>query len=253
MTKDALDRAARAARDVGAAAPHEVSRTRARVLESMARKARRRAPRAVWLASAATLLLAGTAWATGSTYGARVVSWIGGTLKRAPVAALTPHTERGASSWAGARLPDAGPPSAVLPPLPSADLPPLPAAAASTAPEAVPSLHPAAAARPVAARSDRPDRDALYAEAHHLHFVAHDPARALEAWDRYLAVAPSDVRAGLVLEARYNRAICLVRLGRRAEAAAALRPFADGEWDGYRQDDARALLRDIDSNGPGGP
>jgi hypothetical protein len=54
------------------------------------------------------------------------------------------------------------------------------------------------------------------------------------------------VRAGLVLEARYNRAICLMRLGRRTEAIAALRPFADGEWTGYRQEEARALLREID-------
>jgi len=46
----------------------------------------------------------------------------------------------------------------------------------------------------------------------------------------------------LVLEARYNRAICLVRLGRRAGARAALAPFASGAYGGYRQEDARALL-----------
>jgi hypothetical protein len=88
--------------------------------------------------------------------------------------------------------------------------------------------------------------DALYAEAHALHFVTRDPARTLAAWDRYLAVAPADARSGLVLEATYNRAICLVRLGRRAEAREALRPFADGAYGAYRREDARALLASID-------
>lgn len=76
---------------------------------------------------------------------------------------------------------------------------------------------------------------ALYEEAHRLHFAARDPARALAAWDRYLAVAPSGRFAP---EARYNRALALVRLGRTAEARAALRPFLDGS---YRREEATKL------------
>jgi hypothetical protein len=86
----------------------------------------------------------------------------------------------------------------------------------------------------------------LYDEAHTLHFVARDPARALAAWDRYLAAAPVDTRAALALEARYNRAICLVRLRRTEEARTALEPFANGTYGAYRSEEARALLRDLD-------
>jgi len=90
-----------------------------------------------------------------------------------------------------------------------------------------------------------PDPQALYAQAHALHFHGQDPARALAAWDRYLAAASQDIRSGLVLEARYNRAICLFRLGQREEARQALQPFADGRWGAYRQEDAQTLLGEL--------
>jgi hypothetical protein len=79
---------------------------------------------------------------------------------------------------------------------------------------------------------------ALYREAHRLHFVERDYAQALGAWDRYLASGSGP----LVLEARYNRAIALAHLGRREEATAALRQFADGERGGYRRQEALALI-----------
>ncbi|APR76600.1 Hypothetical protein A7982_01947 [Minicystis rosea] len=84
-----------------------------------------------------------------------------------------------------------------------------------------------------------PDLDALYQAAHRAHFGGQAPAIALAAWDRYLAAAP---RGPMVLEARYNRAIALYRLGRKADAAAALRPFAEGDYGSYRRDEAKALL-----------
>jgi hypothetical protein len=96
---------------------------------------------------------------------------------------------------------------------------------------------PAAAAS--APRADDPEGTRLYAEAHRAHFVDRDPAAALRAWDAYLAARPDGV---LAPEARYNRALTLVRLGRRDEAREALRPFAAGEMGGYRQKDAAALL-----------
>lgn len=75
--------------------------------------------------------------------------------------------------------------------------------------------------------------------AHQAHFVDHDFGAALRAWDAYLGAAPAGRFAP---EARYNRALCLVRLGRKGEAESALRPFADGAYGGYRRDEAKALI-----------
>jgi TolA-binding protein len=116
------------------------------------------------------------------------------------------------------------------------------------------------AARPLAdargaesARSARPEppRDAgpseeesMYQRAHQAHFVAHDSAAALRAWDDYLQAYPN---GRFALEARYNRALALVRLGRYAEARAALAPFASGQYGGYRQSEAKALLDAMDA------
>ena len=91
------------------------------------------------------------------------------------------------------------------------------------------------------------DDEALYTRAHRLHFVDHDPGAALAAWDTYLHALP---RGRFALESRYNRALCLVRLGRRGEAAAALDSFAKGVHDGYRQTEARALLEAMGSAPP---
>lgn len=80
---------------------------------------------------------------------------------------------------------------------------------------------------------------ATYGEAHAAHFVQRDPAAALRAWDAYLADYP---RGSFALEAHYNRAISLARLGRRQEARSALEPFVHGSFGGYRQAEARTLL-----------
>jgi len=95
-----------------------------------------------------------------------------------------------------------------------------------------------------AERSVSPREQALYETAHRAHFAARAPAAALPAWDEYLAEFPN---GRFSLEARYNRAICLVRLGRHDEARAALQPFANGEAGGYRQQDAIALLDALSS------
>ena len=88
----------------------------------------------------------------------------------------------------------------------------------------------------------------LYRAAHQAHFVDRDPERALRAWDAYLRAAPN---ASLSLEARYNRALCLVRLHRSSEARAALRPFAEGRHGGYRQAEARELIDALPAELPG--
>jgi hypothetical protein len=90
-----------------------------------------------------------------------------------------------------------------------------------------------------ATRAPAADELTLYKQAHRAHFTERDYARALTAWDRYLASAPGGTFA---LEARYNRAIALHRLGNRAAAMEALRPFADGAYGRYRQEEARQLI-----------
>jgi cytoskeletal protein RodZ len=81
----------------------------------------------------------------------------------------------------------------------------------------------------------------LFRRAQRLH-LDHDP-RALAAWDDYLRIAGRGV---LVPEARYNRALSLIRLGRKSEARSALAAFANGEYGNYRKSEARALIDAID-------
>ena len=97
------------------------------------------------------------------------------------------------------------------------------------------------------ARSKPDPTDSLYRAAHELHFGARDPVRALQAWDAYLAAAPN---GRLAIEARYNRALTLLRLGRSSEARAALEPFARGAYGEYRRAEAEALIGAVDAGSP---
>jgi hypothetical protein len=103
-----------------------------------------------------------------------------------------------------------------------------------------PDMPPKAAPAPV---PSLPDLDVLYREAHDAHFSRNDPSAALVAWDRYIAAAGANGR--MMLEARYNRAMALVRLGRSDDAKQALEPFARGEFGGYRREEARRLLESL--------
>jgi TolA-binding protein len=89
--------------------------------------------------------------------------------------------------------------------------------------------------------------EALYDAAHHTHFVTRDPSAALRAWDAYLAEYPQGTYA---LEAKYNRAITLARLGRRDAARSALAPFASGAYGGYRRVEAQHLIEALDALRP---
>ncbi|EYF00728.1 hypothetical protein [Chondromyces apiculatus] len=136
----------------------------------------------------------------------------------------------------------------------ASDVPPRPEAPASAtstasspaAPAATPVTAPEGASA-AAPRTPQPDpvskEHALYKEAHRLHFVARNASAALAAWDAYLRADP---RGRFATEARYNRALCLVRLGRATEARSALDPFARGAFGGYRQAEAQALLDAMD-------
>ena len=94
------------------------------------------------------------------------------------------------------------------------------------------------------APADSPDPDAgeraAYARAHVAHFDGTSWQRALTAWDDYLRSYP---RGTFAPEARFNRALCLIRLERFGTAKQALRPFAAGAVGrGYRTTEARTLL-----------
>lgn len=86
----------------------------------------------------------------------------------------------------------------------------------------------------------------LFRRAQQLQFKEYRWQAALNAWDAYLA---GQEHGALAPEARWNRAVCLLRLHRTAEARRALQPFAQGAEGGYRQAEAQALLRALD-DGP---
>jgi TolA-binding protein len=148
------------------------------------------------------------------------------------------------------RVPTADAPAERPPAIPAA---PPTAAPVTTDSTAVPSREPhgstptpTVGSASASAASTR--EQALYEIAHRSHFVEQSPASALRAWDAYLAQYPN---GRFALEARYNRAISLVRLGRRAEARAALTPFAQAPAGSYRRAEARELLdalRDTPAN-----
>lgn len=95
---------------------------------------------------------------------------------------------------------------------------------------------PAAVELPAPQKSDEL---AAYRIAHEAHFRGNDPSAALAAWDAYLAKYPD---GQLAPEARYDRALVLIKLKRFAEAKQALAPFAAASAGSYRQRDAAKLL-----------
>jgi hypothetical protein len=147
--------------------------------------------------------------------------------------------------------PRPAPAPVATPPLLSPEPPALPAAPPPAPPPRPPARRMAARAPAPAPAAAPPTAQAaealLYRQAHEAHFDRRDFAAALVAWNRYLALE----RPGrFALEARYNRAIALYRLGRHDEAARALRPFAGGDYGPYRQPEARALLQRLGRSPP---
>jgi len=99
-------------------------------------------------------------------------------------------------------------------------------------------------ATPAQATAARPPRTepglATYAAAQRAQFRSADYATAIRLYEDYLGDAPG---GAFVAEARYNRSLCLIRLGRITEARPALDAFASGEFGDYRKLEARHLLR----------
>ncbi len=245
MSHDPLERAARALKEQTETSPEDVRRLRARVLATVGTEERRRSKRWVYALPLAAALAATTAFA------AR-----GGGLKAAVHAVeQLVGIDEGATEHAAAapaRSVAAAPPPPAAEAEPAASAEPAPSVEVADAPPAKAAVTeelrvvvapPPRASAPVASAPTVDPSAAemtAYRRAHELHFVAQDCARAVPAWDAYLATAPS---GSLVVEARYNRGICLAKLGRVTEARTALRPFAEGTVaGGYRQRESRALL-----------
>lgn len=252
---DLLDRAAQSLRDQTRDSIRSGDRTLAQVLASLRVRRRRRRILLAALIPVGTLFfgLAGWAMVTGrwSTFlppqlvpGSQVVPTkevVHRTRRRPPVIP--------AQSGTGAVVPPA---PANTPPVPEPSLPQLAPPTKSVAiidrpePRSAKTATPPApvAAPPAAAPTVREPSaaDELYRQAHEAHFVSRDYAAALVAWNRYVMLGP---KARFFIEARYNRAIALVHLGRNAEAIEALRPFATAPPDSYRRAEARDLLRHL--------
>lgn len=225
-----LERAAAALRALHDGRSDDAARTRARILLFASSGRKRRSVFALVMAPLAAALVVSMAWAAST---GRISGW----LDRA-----FPRAERSAK------------PTAAPPPM----LPTITPSATSDAPERVEIEAPDAGAptptnlsratptrTPDTARdAGTNEEDAVYQRAHQAHFGAHDSAAALRGWDDYLRAYPN---GRFALEAQYNRALALVRLGRYSEGRAALAPFAAGRYGGYRQSEARALLDAMDA------
>jgi len=185
------------------AATSDAAATRARVLDAAGRTAHGPlTPRRVALSIVAGLLVIGTASVAGTTLAQRWRRPAAISIQE-PTAAGTPPERQGRRR------------TLVIPPW----------------------VAPATDGSPAAGTPDA--EAAAYGRAHRTHFGGGPPARALAAWDDYLRLYP---RGAFVPEARFNRALCLVRLGRIADAERALRPFSEGQFGSYRRAEAGRLL-----------
>jgi hypothetical protein len=249
---DVLQRAAAALRNVHDGQREGSGFTRARILTSVAE--RRRPPRVRWLVAApfATLLLVGSAWAQSTGNWARVWQAVATVLpfvERVPQPA-PPHgnsaplaVQPRAAADPPALEQSVAPSPAVEPVAPEV-VSPAPVAPAATAPRTrAPKALGPQPAHPTSARPQPPEPAAdpelsAFRRAHELH-VQSSPRAAIEAYGAYLGAYP---QGRFVPEARYNTALDWIKLGDTAAARAALAPFANGTYGGYRQSEAKQLL-----------
>jgi hypothetical protein len=260
MSDDLLERATSALRETSREPNPRSGLTRARILSSAEKQARSR--RSLWLRLSfgfASVFVVGTALARFGEY-LPVVREVIAAVRGARAASTDRPEARGpvtdprhAAAKSAQQPAPAREPVALPAPAPARETAPtaLPDSLAAPRPQPVSLARPTrtksapkAPVVPVAAVGTAPQPGsaesaelALFRRAQALH-LAH-ASEALAAWDDYLRVAEHGV---LVPEAKYNRALCLIRLGRNAEARAALEPFARGDFHAYRRREAAALL-----------
>jgi hypothetical protein len=229
--KDLLDDAVRALREEGESDETSHRFTRARVMASLHQGTVKRRTRIAFLLPIAATFVVTSAWGVSS---GRAKGWyedVKTTFGFSKSEKIVLPPEAKAAPKTRAKLPVEPIAKPAEEPLPA----PTPVLEEATKP---------APARPAAPASGAPDAglDAeleLYRTAHRAHFIEHDSRAALAGWDAYLAKSPG---GRFALEARYNRALCLVRLDRKAEARTALEPFARGAFGVYRKREATELL-----------
>lgn len=78
-----------------------------------------------------------------------------------------------------------------------------------------------------------------YQAAHRAHFQRGDCTSAATGYRKYLSEQPGGTFA---LEAKYNLGVCLIRMGKAAEAKRLLQPFADGAYGNYRRHKSQELI-----------
>ncbi|HKP59073.1 MAG TPA: hypothetical protein VJV78_20265 [Polyangiales bacterium] len=250
MNDDLLQRAAQAVRDNTDSVQPRSGLTRARMLDAAEKRYGTRRFQLRWAVAFVAALGASTALARVVQYWPEITRAITGKQAEPQPAPVRRAPARPKVTKAVA------PPAPQPEPPVVTEAPPAPVVSEPSAPPAVaPKRRPRAAApltpipetsapAPTPAPAESAEL-AIFRRAQRLH-LAHDP-QALAAWDDYLRVANQGV---LVPEARYNRALCLVRLGRVDEARAALEPFARGEYGSYRRTEAAALIEALSHRKP---
>lgn len=240
MSLDAYDAMIGAIRAEDGEDPELAVATHFRLRRSLETRARGRHQLAGLVTAIAILLVGTVSWALAT--GRVSTLWAPAPRPRVSAAEVAPTAPP--PPRAPARGAIATAPRPALPPeSPPPESPP-PVTTPVTTPEPPPpAARPRPRPAPVATVAPPPAQpvEVLYRRAHELHFHAGDAAATLAAWDAYLAAEPD---GRFSVEARYNRAIILIRLGRHAEARAALAPFARGDVEpaGYRQAEAEQLV-----------
>jgi hypothetical protein len=235
MNDDLLKAAARALRRETESDEDSGKFTRARVMATLHQSTVRRRTRLAFVLPIAASFAAATAWGTVSgrapEIARNVVQALGLSLDTPPPPPPPQRPRRG-NKAAPAPSSRAEEPPKPIEPLPE----PAPAPTTAEAP-APASPRPANSGQGGARELDLAHE--LYRSAHRAHFGEQNCGRAVQAWSAYLRAAP---RGRFAPEARYNRALCWVRLGERDLARSALGPFARGQYGTYRQRDAQALI-----------
>jgi hypothetical protein len=243
MSVDAYDAMIGAIRAEDGEDPELAVATHLRLRRSLETRARGRHQLAGLMTAIAILLVGTVSWALAT--GRISTLWAPAPRLRVSAAEVTPPAppprapaRRAIASAPAPALPPESPPPVTAPEPPPPALPSAPAPARAR-PRPSPAS-PASPAAPVVQAAAQPV-EVLYRRAHELHFHAGDAAATLAAWDAYLAAEPD---GRFSVDARYNRAIILIRIGRYADARAALAPFARGEVvpAGYRQAEAEQLV-----------